>query len=212
MPGPLSQDLKETWLQISGSSESSLSEFTSIERDYSSSNRYYHTLDHISSIIEQIEQLNLEPIEFKTITFAAFYHDIVYDTRSNDNESKSSHRARRFLSLIEYTDIDLVCDLIISTIDHRPLRDNPLFELFLDADLSILGASPVKYREYAENIRREYAWVDEARYVTGRIDILSRFLNRDKLYFSNEFRNRFETQARKNLQNEINELNRSKHE
>jgi predicted metal-dependent HD superfamily phosphohydrolase len=59
---------------------------------------------------------------------------------------------------------------------------------------------------YAAAIRREYAWLPEARYRTGRIAVLQQFLQRRFIYHTGPMRQEREEQARKNLVSEIARL------
>jgi predicted metal-dependent HD superfamily phosphohydrolase len=71
--------------------------------------------------------------------------------------------------------------------------------LFLDIDLSILGAVPERFAVYDAAIRREYEHVPDDLYRTGRRAVLKTFLERDPLYLTKTFAVRFEKQARANL-------------
>ena len=71
--------------------------------------------------------------------------------------------------------------------------------LFLDMDLSILGASPVEFDAYEAAVRREYGWVEEKAWRAGRAAVLEKFLARPHIFHTEAFRQRFEAQARKNL-------------
>jgi len=59
---------------------------------------------------------------------------------------------------------------------------------------------------YAEAIRREYAWVPQDRYAEGRTRVLNGFLERPEIFTHREFRQRLDEQARVNLRWEIREL------
>jgi predicted metal-dependent HD superfamily phosphohydrolase len=78
--------------------------------------------------------------------------------------------------------------------------------LLLDADLAILGASPERYRDNADAIRREYSWVDEAAYRSGRGEVLGSFLRRDRIYRTERMAELREEFARSNLRAEITRL------
>jgi predicted metal-dependent HD superfamily phosphohydrolase len=84
-----------------------------------------------------------------------------------------------------------------------PTTGSPRFladcALFLDMDLSILGAPTAVFARYEADIRREYAMVPEDAYRAGRSAVLERFLARDRLYFSDYFHARLEAPARCNL-------------
>ncbi|MEM9054827.1 MAG: hypothetical protein AAGB16_05830, partial [Pseudomonadota bacterium] len=79
-------------------------------------------------------------------------------------------------------------------------------ELFLDIDLSVLGAREDVFDVYEKNIRKEYAFVPELLYRRARGGILQGFLARERLYFSDLFQARWETPARANLKRSIDKL------
>jgi len=83
---------------------------------------------------------------------------------------------------------------------------NNLTEIFLDLDLAVLGTSPSEYDEYAVQIRQEYIHYCWEEYAAGRRAVLNGFLAREWLYFTDHFRQRYEMQARKNLQRELDNL------
>jgi len=78
--------------------------------------------------------------------------------------------------------------------------------LFLDMDLSILGAAPAAFNAYERAVRREYAWVEEPMWRAGRGAVLKTFLARDHIFHTDEFRQRFEPQARQNIARSIEAL------
>jgi predicted metal-dependent HD superfamily phosphohydrolase len=92
--------------------------------------------------------------------------------------------------------------LILKTKTHVA-GDDADAQVLLDADLAILGASEAEYQAYAENIRREYAWVPEADYRKGRRQVLHNFLTRPRIY---HFLSHLEQPARRNLADEIARL------
>ena len=77
--------------------------------------------------------------------------------------------------------------------------------LLVDVDLAILAAPEPRYSEYEAQIRREYAFVDEATYRAERQKVLRSFTGRAYIYATPEFRN-LETRARKNIERSINAL------
>ena len=74
---------------------------------------------------------------------------------------------------------------------------------FLDMDLSILGAPQGAFDSYEAAVRREYAWVDDKAWRSGRAAVLEKFLARPQIFHTEAFRQRFEAQARKNIARSI---------
>jgi predicted metal-dependent HD superfamily phosphohydrolase len=103
--------------------------------------------------------------------------------------------------------LETVVRLILATrhtsSEPPPNRDTGVI---LDADLAILGATEERYRQYAADIRREYAWVPEPEYRAGRIAVLERFLARPRLFWHELTHQEGESRARMNLQTELDTL------
>jgi predicted metal-dependent HD superfamily phosphohydrolase len=76
-------------------------------------------------------------------------------------------------------------------------------QVLVDADLSILGAQPARFQEYEAQVRSEYRWVQDAMFRPNRAKILREFLGRRHLYCTAHFRERYEAQARRNLQHSL---------
>ena len=78
--------------------------------------------------------------------------------------------------------------------------------VLLDADLAILGAAASEYKAYSRAIRQEYSWVPDREYRWGRKQVLDRFLQRNRIYYTSELFLALEERARDNLQGEIRDL------
>lgn len=73
----------------------------------------------------------------------------------------------------------------------------------IDADLSILGKHKVAYSEYVAQVRKEYGIYPKKIYNKNRIKVLKTFLSKPNIYNTVYFFDRYEKQARKNMENEI---------
>ena len=78
--------------------------------------------------------------------------------------------------------------------------------LFLDADLSILGASAEDYIKYAAQVRKEYTVAPDIYYNAGRIKVLQHFLHKARIFTSDFFSDRYEIQANRNVKQELKQL------
>jgi predicted metal-dependent HD superfamily phosphohydrolase len=173
---------------------------------YNAPARYYHNLQHIENLLDRVEAYPLhDPV---VVELAIWFHDAVYDPLRADNEAQSAEWALAFLqeTILAPARRERVADLIRRTHDHtqpQPPHDTDLL-LFLDADLSILGAPKVAYWNYAHQIRREYQAVPEPAYRAGRSQVLARLLAAPVLFHTPALREELDAPARRNLQAEIN--------
>jgi predicted metal-dependent HD superfamily phosphohydrolase len=78
--------------------------------------------------------------------------------------------------------------------------------VLLDSDLAILSAEERRYTRYANDIRREYSWVDDNAYRAGRTKVLQAFLDRARIYRTERMFAVAEAAARRNLRAEIEQL------
>ena len=179
-----------------------------LTRHYSGPDRHYHNLHHVAEMLRLLEQYERGAVDYAAVRYAAWFHDAVYDTRSRTNEEESAALAERALNELGVPPetAEAARRLIVATKRHEAEGDVPDLGLFLDADLSILGAEGETYRAYGEAIRREYSWVPDAAYREGRLKVLTNFLGRGRLYFTGPLADRFEARARSNLSNEIRAL------
>ena len=175
---------------------------------YSEDGRFYHTLAHVGSVLDVLAALGPWVTRPASVRLAAWFHDAVYDPRADDNEARSAALAAERLEALGLPAgvWSEVGRLIRLTQGHDPGPDDPDGEALVDADLAILGAAPAVYARYADDIRREYAWVPDERYRAGRAQVLARFLAREHIFHTADMRAWFEARARSNLEREIREL------
>jgi len=182
--------------------------FGALTRRYRGPDRHYHNLRHVAEMLRLLGQFEAEAADYDALRLAAWFHDAVYDTRSRTNEEESAALAGRAMAELGVPPgrAEAVRRLILATKRHEAEGDVPDLGLFLDADLSILGAPGETYLAYSEAIRKEYSWVPEAAYREGRLRVLTNFLGRERLYYTGPLAERLEARARSNLSNEIRAL------
>jgi predicted metal-dependent HD superfamily phosphohydrolase len=172
---------------------------------YNQPDRHYHNLQHIHHVLTTIERFADQLQEPMSVRIAAWFHDLVYDSRSTDNEIQSAQLAGELLQDIGVSikTIDRIQQLILATKGHQAEIDDKDLCIFLDADLAILGTNPERYQIYARSIRREYSWVSDELYREERNRVLESFLQRQRLYHTNSLFDELESRARLNIQTEI---------
>ena len=182
--------------------------FTNLIKAYSSTARHYHNLHHLQHILNSLTEVRELIVNFPALQLCAWFHDCIYDPQAIDNEMESAITAERILSRlrINFDTVRLVQQIILSTRKHEPFLEETDNLIFLDVDLSILGTSPDKYLAYSQAIRQEYGHLSDRDYQEGRKQVLTQFLARERIYYTDYFYQQLESTARKNLQTEINNL------
>ncbi|RYD57985.1 MAG: hypothetical protein EOP56_06855 [Sphingobacteriales bacterium] len=171
---------------------------------YRDGKRYYHNLEHIASVVKQLLSCKQIIDNWDAVLFAAFYHDVIYDTGRNDNEEQSAFFAVDRLRNIGVDEVVIhnCKEYIVATSNHDKSADSDC-NIFVDADLSILGTPWNEYLQYSENIKKEYAHVPDALYRPGRSAVLMKFLEREQIFNSKFFFEKYERQAKENIRKEL---------
>jgi len=172
---------------------------------YGAPERHYHGLQHLVNLFNQVAAFPQQ--DAAVMGLAIWFHDAVYDALRSDNEAKSAEWALAFLAetTLEPARQARVADFIRRSQDHtqpQPPADADLL-LFLDADLSILGAPEAAYWDYARQVRREYRLVPDLLYRPGRRKVLARLLAAPVLYHTPALWEMLDAPARRNLQLEL---------
>jgi len=181
--------------------------WTEIEKNYTSKKRHYHTLQHLDNLLKQLTEVKDEIQNWNAILFTLYYHDIIYNSLKSDNEEKSAGLAEKRLKQISVSieTIELCITQILATKSHLKSTDSDT-NYFTDADLSVLGQNWETYSLYYKNVRKEYSIYPDLVYNPGRKKVLKHFLSMNRIYKTDFFFCKFETQAKRNLTNELNLL------
>jgi len=174
---------------------------------WSESHRKHHTVTHLHQMLDAIGMLADDGVQFdrEAVELAAWFHDAVYEIGRDDNERRSADLARE---LLESSPIrDEVARLVLLTKAHKVADDDINAAVLCDADLSVLGSAPARYRAYAEAVRDEYADIPDDVFKPARVKVLSSLLE-GPLFHTEPGRARWEERARRNVADEIGELTR----
>ncbi|MGJ8734468.1 MAG: HD domain-containing protein [Cellulophaga sp.] len=181
--------------------------WTEIEKNYSSKKRHYHTLLHLDNLLSHLTNVKSEIQNWEAILFTLFYHDIIYNSIKLDNEEKSAELAEKRMKQISVSNdkIELCKKIILATKSHIKSTDSDT-NYFIDADLSVLGQNWETYLLYCKNVRKEYSVYPDLVYNIGRKKVLNQFLKMDRIFKTDYFFNKFNKQAKNNVQKEIDLL------
>lgn len=178
---------------------------------YADPARRYHTLDHITHCLTELDdamcEVALRPKDADLVEVALWFHDAVYVPGLRYNEQLSGRLAWRIL--FEASLPPNVCGdvsaLIMATATHQPSQ-LPEYATLLDIDLAILGRPEPEFDAYEEGIRFEYQRVPDEAFRAGRIAVLEGFLARERIYRTEHFYRKYEAQAHANLARSIEKL------
>ncbi|HMG92077.1 MAG TPA: hypothetical protein VK589_18600 [Chryseolinea sp.] len=187
----------------SSTGDNTLKLWKEIEEQYSHASRHYHNMLHLENLISELLPVRARFTNWNVVVFAVVYHDIVYKASKSNNEEKSAELAAKRLHGIVVPEEALArCrEFILATKRHEQVDDE--IDLFTDADLSILGSSSADYRIYANQIRKEYSIYPDFLYNPGRKKVLLHFLEMQTIFKTSFFMDKYESSARRNLENEL---------
>jgi predicted metal-dependent HD superfamily phosphohydrolase len=182
--------------------------WTEIEKNYTHKKRNYHTLLHLQNLLDQLTAVKDAIQNWDCILFTLYYHDIIYNALKSDNEEQSALLAKKRMQQISVSSetIELCTKRILATKSHIKSADNDT-NYFTDADLSVLGQSWEVYSNYYKSIRKEYSIYPDLIYNPGRKKVLHHFLAMESIFKTKYFYDKFELQAKQNLQMELDILN-----
>jgi pantetheine-phosphate adenylyltransferase len=156
--------------------------------------RYYHNINHLFFILNKIDNyFILEENEhlymtdtYKNFIVAAFFHDIIYNPKSNNNEDKSieyflevTNKDVHKLSSFYLNSIPVVVGMINCTKERKLPTDKfeNLFWLF-DNDILFNGTN-TDLMDYENKIFKEFQFADYDDYKIKRLE----FINNEMKYF-----------------------------
>lgn len=112
-----------------------------------------------------------------------------------------SKQVREVISLLECTSSHMTEEHMTKGVVGRLDK-----HYFLDIDMSVLGSPSEQYQNYAERVQQEYSFLDKSAYSSLRVKVLQSFLQIPNIFATEEFRSKYEEQARKNIHQEISLL------
>jgi predicted metal-dependent HD superfamily phosphohydrolase len=174
---------------------------------YAEPHRRYHTWSHVLACLEA--KARITQAAFPEIELALLFHDAIYEPLAHDNEERSAEL------LVEECRREWLHDemlrrasaMVLAT--RHAANAEPESEeacVVVDADLSILGASPDRFDAYEQLVRQEYSAVDDAAYACGRARFLRAMLERSSLFSTRRAQHLWEASARANIERSLRKL------
>ncbi|MBT2413756.1 hypothetical protein J7I94_24920 [Streptomyces sp. ISL-12] len=177
-------------------------------RRWSEPQRRYHTVEHLTAVLDHIDTLQEYADDPDVVRLAAWFHDAVYLPERSENEERSARLAERALPEAgvgpEVT--AEVARLVRLTVTHDPAGDDRNGQVLCDADLAILAAPPSAYAAYTAAVRQEYHFVPDDAFRAGRAAVLRQLLDLPRLFRTPYGQGEWEATARYNLAGELEML------
>jgi predicted metal-dependent HD superfamily phosphohydrolase len=179
--------------------------WNSVAALYSDSSRHYHTLQHLANFYNELLRCKNDVNDWDAVFLSMVYHDVIYVSIARDNEEKSADMAADHLKQFGFSQpfINTCRQLIMATKTHKATHDLTT-DLFIDADMSILGVPLEKYKVYVQQVHQEYAAVPN--FTERRKGFLKGLLGPDHLFITPQFYKLYEQSARYNIQQEITDF------
>jgi predicted metal-dependent HD superfamily phosphohydrolase len=194
----------DAWAALAGDSATSRTEWAAVVEAWAQPHRRYHGLTHLAAVLGLVGELAAAAADPDAVRLAAWYHDVVYDPRRDDNEQVSAERARAGLrGLVDADRVAEVARLVLLTAGHDPQPGDANGAVLCDADLAVLAGPPEAYAGYASAVREEYAHLPDEVFVAGRTAVLEHLLALPALYRLPAVAEQWTPRARANLTAEL---------
>ena len=196
--------------------------FDVLDKNYRDPSRGYHDWSHIVDMLTKLDQLTHLASRPDLIAAAVFWHDSVFITRMADGDAKpDAENVRDSAILFEHhsrfpkIEAAAIHDMIMATAHHLSAHATQEYyagfaqdlDLFLDLDLSALGAPWLVFQDNYTRIRAEYPWIDEADFDRQRQGMLAKFAaSCEQLFRLEEPRRLWATTASENCQRMHDEI------
>ncbi|TCO48667.1 putative metal-dependent HD superfamily phosphohydrolase [Kribbella antiqua] len=176
---------------------------------YAEQHRHYHDQQHLTEVLETVDELAGQADDVDAVRLAAWFHDAIYDPQADpgENEELSAQLAELELAAygVDADRVDEVGRLVRLTAKHDCEPDDANGAVLCDADLRILGMPRERYDEYAAGIREEYGHIGDREFARGRMSFLQTLAG-TRLYATARGHDEWEQAARDNLGREVESL------
>lgn len=208
MKDPLLDRFLLLWVNI-GARGNAHKVYYKLRQQYQHPKRFYHTFDgHVAHCLQELDAAWQFTKHSDCAVASIFFHDA--------NLSDPNHKSNELWSAIYASNVFgragctkqfcwlLSCNILATRHQYGVAWNDG--RVVVDTDLSILGQSPGVFDEYEKQIRQEYISIPGDAYRAGRIKFLHGILNWYSIYQTPFFREKYEKQARENIQRSIDSL------
>ena len=176
---------------------------------YAEPHRHYHTGDHIDHCLRQLDLGREDIKDADAIEMALWFHDVEYDPKASDNESRSAERFSEFARDVMNPELEQQINRLIMVTIHSdpPVRLDE--KQIVDIDLSSFGLPWDEFVKDSQNVRAEFTHLSQEEFAQRNCKFLQSLLDRPTIYSTEFYRNRYESISRDNIRKQIEALNNS---
>ena len=172
--------------------------YEEIVRRYGEPQRHYHVLTHVDDCLRRFDLASGLMANADEVELALWFHDIVYEPGSRDNERCSAalylHRAYGAPRLFAARVASLI--LISRHIKAARVGDR---RYLVDIDLGGFGLPWEEFMAQSNLVRAEFADIPEEQFCAGQGRFMEGLLARPRFFVTDFFHDRLELQARRNV-------------
>lgn len=180
--------------------------------------RHFHNVRHLVDLLQHVDELQQETHNPHVVRLAAWYHGAVFSSdeadayahRGGEDEDASAEYARTELAGlgVPADAIDAVVTMVKALARHTRTPISSDCAVLCDADLAVLASDPQRYKKYLQDVREEYSYIPERKFLEARRAIVQKLLTRPQLYVSPLGAN-WEQSARQNLAGESSRIDKA---
>jgi predicted metal-dependent HD superfamily phosphohydrolase len=163
--------------------------------------RAHHTFGYLEFLLKEFDRIGRDAAhQPDLVRFALWFRHAMCDPEKRTNEAESADIASRLLFAGEGERLVPTVRRLILIAKHDDIPQSLDEEFMADTDLAILGQAPDKFDAAERNL-----WIEARQFMTEhefrrrRADHLKRFHQVPSIYWTDQFRKKYQKQARANL-------------
>jgi predicted metal-dependent HD superfamily phosphohydrolase len=188
--------------------------FERVKREYQVDTRCFHNVELPMTLLRALETVQDRIRSWPTIEIAVWWSKSVFVPGAPDNADKSAERMWSDLCGLAANSL---LEPAATMIRHAEIFETPRQRMtafvegdmryFIDAHISLFGTSTFRFTTLEDLYRKEALQViPECRYQTQRLILLKRILQRNRIYYTDEFSSSLEDITRENISRLIHSL------
>lgn len=181
--------------------------YADLVRRLDAPDRVFHNLRHIDDCLRGFDEVAPHLRDADAVELALWFHDAVYAPGDPANERRSADLFVAQAGGAPHVLRARVVSLILAT-ERRQAPRTEDARFVDDIDLAGFGVGWAAFAASSARLRREFADLDDGAYYRGQWKFLSRLRRRPTFFRTAWFRERYEAQARANLDRLLADLAR----